>query len=364
MKPMLAQEIEIGHLDSYLENPDWVAQQKLDGDRILIDVTDGTARALNRNGEPYRNPFPRKILNEFSRMRGSWLFDGEILDGEYWVFDLVRAQDFVSPNRDLGFRLAVLNRFFAGWSPDRCVRLLPTAFAVEAKHDLADQVLANNGEGLVLKCLDAPYVAGKRSSSMLKAKFTRTADVVVTAVSPDGRANMMYGLFDNGQLVEVGSCGTAGKPQVQVGDVVEVRYLYAGSDGRLVQPRMLHRRDDKQPTACTIDQLQFTNRDVVVPDERPIHPTSAAFVSRLLREAGIPKASPYRFEGRERDGFEVRRDSAGEIVVLFTPRYGPGHALAEQARAVLAERDLVVRNGAGFGLGGRYAFRVKGRRIS
>lgn len=341
MKAMLADEVDINRLDTYLRDDLWVAQQKLDGDRLLIQVRDGVATALNRRGEPYRNPMPRKILQQFSRMQGDWTFDGELLD-EFWIFDLPEAQVHVRPSRDHDFRTTVLERFFAGWAPDPCVRLLPTARTTTAKCELIEQLMARGGEGAVFKRTDAPYTQ-KRSSAMLKAKFTKTADVVVTAVAPDGRANLSYGMFDNGALIEVGSCATQGKPTVTPGQVIEVRYLYAGTDRRLVQPRMVRVRDDKSPSDCTVDQLRFTSREVLHLDDRPVAKTSASFVSRVLREAGIPKASPYTGSGfgREFEGFEVHVER-GRITVSSTLRYEEGAAQIEEIRQALTARGLVI----------------------
>ena len=44
----------------------------------------------------------------------------------------------------------------------------------------------------------------------------------------------------------------------QLGDVVEVRYLYAAQvGGALYQPVLLGVRDDVEPTECVVAQLKF-----------------------------------------------------------------------------------------------------------
>jgi hypothetical protein len=91
----------------------------------------------------------------------------------------------------------------------------------------------------------------------------KTVDCIVTGVRVEGRDNCHVSLIDGDQLVEVGSCAMLGKPPVVVGQVVEVRYLYADTNRRLVQPAFLRVRDDKPAVECTIDQLVFTNRTVL-----------------------------------------------------------------------------------------------------
>lgn len=261
---MLAGTLEPGDLERVLTDDTWWCQQKLDGDRVLFQVEDGKATALNRSGEIRINLVPRDVTRQFNGMPGSWVFDGELLsDGSYWLFDLPLAHVHIRPSDPYRFRLVVLERFFAGWQPDPCIRLLPTARSAEGKRTLLATVMDQGGEGVIFKSTEAPYRPGRRSQMMLKAKFTKTADCVVIDVGRDGRANCHVGLFDDGQLVEVGSIGTAGRTPVKVGDVVEVRYLYASEDRRLYQPVLMAVRTDKGPGECAIDQLVFTNREVV-----------------------------------------------------------------------------------------------------
>lgn len=262
LRPMLASPIGLDEVESYVLNDEFVGQQKVDGDRLMVVVADGKVKLLNREGGYYSNPVPRKVLRQFEGLPGSWCFDGELLD-ELWLFDLPLAGEAVAPSMPYEFRLSVLERFFVSWQPDSVVRLLPTARTQWAKRSLVDQVLSSEHEGIVFRDLHAPYASGKRSRRMVKAKVTKTVDCVVTGVRVDGRNNCHVSLFEGGHLVEVGSCAMLGKPTVAVGDVVEVRYLYADTARRLVQPAFLRVRDDKAPTECTIDQLRFTDRSVL-----------------------------------------------------------------------------------------------------
>jgi hypothetical protein len=263
MKPMLCSSVDLSAVDELIESTDWYGQQKLDGDRLLIHVKDGEVRALNREGEIRRNMVPAKVLREFA-FDGEWYFDGELMDdGTLWLFDLPFANGHVTGEHPLSFRVEVLERLFASWQPSPCIRLLTTVRHASAKRELFCHLRHALFEGMVFKRADGLYRSGKRSQSMLKAKFTSTVDAVVTAVRPEGRENCLLGLFDNGTMVPIGSVSLVGRPAVSPGDVVEVRYLYAGTNRSLVQPVMLRRRHDKSAAECTVDQLVFTDRSVV-----------------------------------------------------------------------------------------------------
>jgi ATP-dependent DNA ligase len=271
MKPMLARPLELRLADNYINDDLWVAQQKLDGDRILILVQGGRVQALNREGEARRNRVPRKVLDQFqsfTSLPGTWCFDGELMtSGELWLFDLPTAADKVTPEHPFDFRYAVLERFMAGgnWPTDPCVRLLPVAHTTAAKRALFSELQERGAEGLVFRHREGRYRQGKRSDLMLKAKFTFTVDAVVHEVRADGRNNCSYRLFDNGTWVPAGSCSLEGRPDVRPGDVIEVRALYASTEGLLYQPVMLRIRTDKSPNECTVDQLRFTDRTIIEP---------------------------------------------------------------------------------------------------
>jgi hypothetical protein len=57
--------------------------------------------------------------------------------------------------------------------------------------------------------------------------------------------------------IEIGTCSIIGKAVPVVGEIVEVRYLYATDAPRLYQARLLGRRDDVGLEACLLSQLRF-----------------------------------------------------------------------------------------------------------
>lgn len=266
MRPMLCGSVQANQVETYLNDDDWVAQQKLDGDRLLIHVNDHKVTALNREGKQRSNPTPRFVLDQFAIFPGEWVFDGELLtSGEFWLFDLPKAADGIGIEDPYWKRYEVLERVFTGgiWEPAGCIRLLPMARSSASKKRLLRELHGRGAEGLIFRHADAPYRPGKRSELALKAKFTHTAEVIVDKVRPEGRDNCTFRLFRDGRLVPAGSVSLVGRPPVRPGDVIEVRYLYASEDSLLYQPVMLRVRDDKAPSECTVEQLYYTDRTVV-----------------------------------------------------------------------------------------------------
>ena len=149
------------------------------------------------------------------------------------------------------------------------------------------------GEGVIAKQLDAPYEPGKRTA-MVKIKRLRTIDAVVAGwrpgKEPDTVGSLMLGLYDGDDLrvvghtsglkaaekrelvktlapYETGDRGSA-DPSRWAGDrdlewvslrpelVIEVSFDHV-SAGRIRHgARILRWREDKDPAACTIDQLE------------------------------------------------------------------------------------------------------------
>lgn len=269
-EPMLARSIEIDSCLAYVEDPSWWMEQKLDGQRLLLRISDGVVHAYSRNGEP--TTVDPTIHAAFAPVNGEWHLDGEWFDGRYCLFDLpgalVGRKNLITPDNPFEERRSALESVYnAAWAENPHLHLISTARTLDEKRALLETCVANGAEGVMLKATSGKYRPGKRSTHMLKAKFTKTADCVILQVRREGKLSSAVGLFDNGTLVDVGSIKMTDRDldRTKPGDVVEVRYLYATKDQRLYQPVFLKFRNDKHPTECTIDQLQYTNKQVFVP---------------------------------------------------------------------------------------------------
>lgn len=293
MFPQLAKEAAITSLQMFIENSEWVMEQKLDGHRLLLCSPGGDfpPTALTRNGGAYTRKLPQEIQDFRFPLKPDgthyaaheWILDGELVgtavDGHtvsstFWVFDIPACPLMDSPSSlPLHQRRRLLETFMLG--VETPFKLVPQAKTRSQKIALSERALKDNFEGLLLKSEKALYSPGGRNPDWLKLKFVTTADCFVLAVRDDGKESVKLGvvkwtgpgiLRDSYEVIEVGRASLIGKEKVDtiaVGDVLEVRYLYQGAGGRLYQPTILKKRDDKAMHECTVDQLKFVNKKVL-----------------------------------------------------------------------------------------------------
>lgn len=286
MEAQLAESLDLSQAMRYLENPDWWVEQKLDGHRIIVVIDDPKepvdqppiTKVLNRNGKAYSKKFDKRIYYSLQGMKNRIhaeyvVYDGELVEDKLWLFDLLYLDGLITPQSPYRDRRKLLQSMYDGQLmglPDdivdhfqRSVGIVPIAKHEEKKKELTFRILKSGGEGVMLKDKEAPYRQGVRSRDVRKVKFVSEADVIVSEVGREGKDSLRLHIYRDGKLVEVGACSSIGKEPVEVGDVIVVRYLYLGSDERLVQPRMMRKREDKEQQDCTWDQLKPVNKEVL-----------------------------------------------------------------------------------------------------
>lgn len=269
VQPALAEPVDSdGQALLLLSKEGWHAEQKLDGVRLLIHVHEGKIIGINRKGAI--TLIPDKVADAFAWFDGEWVLDGELVKNTYWVFDLVRAMDVVTPAMPYTNRRDVLEQLWPQLLMPDCVQLLRSAREPEDRAALALDLKEARCEGVMLKNGAAPYRAGKRTKDTRKWKYVNDVDCIVMATGIDGKQNLSVGLVvpETGEIIEVATVtALAGDGmKAQVGDVVTVKCLYASEDNRLVQPTKPMLRDDKSPKECLFSQLESikTNKDVLV----------------------------------------------------------------------------------------------------
>lgn len=286
-RPMKFKAVDPATLDRFMTSS-FVFQQKADGVRaqLVIDF-DGHVWARSGLGTPLKSttaaPITDPILaavqslpdDQRSQLHGITL-DGEVVDGAWWMFDLIAAGQDEPYIR----RLDLLRAVIPAWNLHPTVRVLPTAVTLDQKMRLLDHLVRINGEGVMIKDVESLYRPNARVSDCLKAKFVKTADVVIidrnvgssvkvgSAGSATDKLNAVFGVYDSaGSLITLGQCSMVGKPDARPGDVVEMRYLYLGAGNKLVQPSLLRMRGDKMPEECTLDQFRAMTRSILREDD-------------------------------------------------------------------------------------------------
>ena len=261
----LATPISLSDIKRYLQDPDWFATQKIDGHRLVVIVNNGTVSAHNRKGSAVM--VPQFVVDDFTDgtfNKGTWQFDGELTKDSYSVFDVLITADKDKKHVPYEARMVLLEQIFSLWKPENCVRL-EVARSESEKVQMARVLLAHHAEGMVFRHRESGYLLGK-SKQMRKAKFYKTCDVVVTELNRKGKEQAvtvsMYGKYGN--LVEVCGCKIPVDLDVQVNDVMEVRYLYATPTHKLVQPVFLRLRNDKRSEECDFSQMEYASTDPVI----------------------------------------------------------------------------------------------------
>lgn len=187
VKPMLCRQYR-----GILPTGSWIAEEKFDGHRMIVEVARPEVSAWSRAGN--KRVLPRHILADLARLpRG--VYDGELIcPGKHSanvveiaeqdnlllvLFDVISLCGSDMTGRTYVERAAILQKGIVSvFSPVRP----PSLKMIEIKADvdrLCAEVWARGGEGLVLKRTDSRYESGKRCSGWLKVKQCLSADLTI-----------------------------------------------------------------------------------------------------------------------------------------------------------------------------------------
>jgi ATP-dependent DNA ligase len=228
------------HVQELLDDPDYIAQEKLDGIRAIVHITATGLRLFSRSAgtaDPTRplektSSLPHLACIVFPRLVGT-ILDAEILipgidcagiagkingastTGEtkharLFVFDILRVCDTDLLSHKLVRRLAILTMLTPRLrNPNICV--LPVAMGNEDKQALYTSVSKSGGEGIMFKNLEAFYIPGARpSGNWYKAKKSATFDCVImgftkgTGKYKERIGAVRFGQYVRGALRELG----------------------------------------------------------------------------------------------------------------------------------------------------------------
>ena len=177
------------HLNRLMSDTNYAAQEKLDGMRAVIHITENGLRIFSRSAgvdDPTRplektSSLPHLATLRFPQLVGTVL-DAEILapgidmaamsgaihskqatatNGQVkaFVFDVIRYCEADLSGAALEKRILVLNAMKRKLVSPYFV-FLAWAFTASEKRKLYDDVLKEGGEGIMLKRLDAEYIQG------------------------------------------------------------------------------------------------------------------------------------------------------------------------------------------------------------
>lgn len=255
-----------------IRSPEYCIQEKYNGHRrpIFMDKTiSPEITGTNRRG--IVASLPENVVKAF-RKGETFLLDGELMNDEYVAYDILKLGD--KDLRDLPYvkRLAILWSFSDTMiEPDMGVRIAVTALSIPDKSQLIADINRRNGEGIVIKNLNASYQT-LRDDAMIKHKFWNSLSAVVTG-QRDGKRSVSIALYDGGKYHDIGHLTIPNNHDIPPpGSVVEVIYQHAVPDGGLISPRLERIRDDVLAEECTLDQRVFENPDNKISPEEEMIP--------------------------------------------------------------------------------------------
>lgn len=255
--PQLLNVIDEREVARIVADPLWVMQEKFDGRRLMLRKVGAAVEGINKLGLVVSVAAP--IVAAALDLPGDFVLDGEAIGDRFHVFDLISRDDTDLREQACGDRYKALTALIDASSESAHIGYVDCWADAGDKADQLEQLRVRNAEGVVFKRWDAPYRQGRPNSggTQLKLKFVTTVSAVVTTINQ--QRSVGVSLLNGDDWQSVGNVTVPANQNVpQLGDVVEVRYLYAAQvGGALYQPVLLGVRDDVEPTECVVTQLKF-----------------------------------------------------------------------------------------------------------
>jgi len=256
IQPQLLNAVEETEVERLLNDDLWCAQEKHDGRRLIVRKQNQDVTGINKRGKSVA--WSSALFNVMQDFEADVTIDGESIGDNLIAFDLLELDGVDIRSWPYRERLAALmNLLFS--VQQRVIQFAETAFTADQKTALFSRLKTEKREGIVFKQLFAVYTPGRPSSgdNQLKYKFCATLSAVVAKINRQRSVELKL-LGPSGWV----SCGNVTIPanhQIPpVGQVVEVRYLYAFQEsGVLFQPVYLGSRDDVDETECVTYQLKY-----------------------------------------------------------------------------------------------------------
>ncbi|KAA1267920.1 WGR domain-containing protein [Leptospira interrogans] len=252
----LLNPIDEEELSTYVEDDQYGAQEKLDGNRMMIRKIGDNVEGINRKGLIIAIS---QILHDHSlSFSEDFILDGEVIGDVFFPFDIFSKDGKDIQHLPYQERYAILESILK--DQDEIFHIVKLVKSTKGKKVLLEELREKQKEGIVFKDLNAPYKAGRPSSkgSQIKFKFYETATVSVETVNLKRSVSMR--LYNGNEWVSVGNVTIPINFAIpKENDIIEVRYLYAYKGGSLYQPTYLGVRTDADENDCDLKQLKYKN---------------------------------------------------------------------------------------------------------
>ena len=256
LTPQLLVELKTqAELVQYMNDDNYYAQEKKDGERRMAKKTTQETVGINKKGLVVA--LTENIANSLTE---PCIVDSEQVGNQLYVFDLRSYKGVKIEDEPYSKRLEFLNQAAESFGDN--VEVVYTAKTKEEKEKLLKELQEGNREGIVFKHKDHKYEEGRPNSGgfVFKYKFYKTATVRV-AEHTEGKRSIQMEMLDGDNALRGGKVTIPPNKDIpNIGEYVEVRYLYAFSvreGGSLYQPTFLGERNDQNETDIDISQLVY-----------------------------------------------------------------------------------------------------------
>lgn len=252
-------------LAELLESESWAMQEKSDGERRVLTSDGSSVEGFSRYKVP--KPVHKNHIEALKDHKVS--LEGELVGDTLHLFDIRSIPNELNNNgtecvlnRPFKERWLLLASFLAttGINNNPNFKLTNTVTSAKDKNTMFNQLKDDGAEGVVFRDLDAHNVPSRtpqKNNGIYKWKFYETLSVIVSKHHDSKRSVSIHCLDDNSP-VPVGNVTIPPHTSIpDIGDIVEIRYLYGFKGGSLFQPLYLRVRDDVYPSHCSTDQIKY-----------------------------------------------------------------------------------------------------------
>jgi len=254
--PQLLNPIDEKTVNILLHDPNWCMQEKLDGRHLLIRKQGAVIHGINKKGLIVGLPLP--VFEAIQLFDADLVLDGESIGDVFHCFDILVLDGVSLQNRPYRERLVSLMNLLFGVQ-QKAIHYVETHFKKDQKLRAFDELKSAKKEGAVFKRLDAPYRPGRPNSggTQLKHKFYAMLSAVVSKINKQRSVEIR--LLNGEGWIPCGNVTIPANHQIpKVGQVIEVRYLYAHRQSNvLYQPTYLGPRDDVEQAECLLTQVKY-----------------------------------------------------------------------------------------------------------
>ena len=236
-------------LQAMIEDDDFVAQEKFDGERRM---TQKNSKVLGINKKGLKVILPSNIAES---IRVESLLDAEIVGDHLYVFDLLSLKGKSFKKTPYDKRLKLLGELEFGDS----ITVVETAVGTQAKKEMLKKLKKENREGIIFKRKKHLYKEGRPNSGgdVFKFKFYKTSTCRV-ANHTKGKRSVGLEMLEENKAISVGKVTIPPNKSIpEIGAYIEVRYLYAYKGGSLYQPTYQGERTDQDDSDISLNQLVY-----------------------------------------------------------------------------------------------------------